>query len=83
MRPYKIGNIWIDLDHILAIESDIYYNTYNSHGFIGTIYFMFQDKPMEIMVSSWPTSKETIQDRLKYAQDEWDKLKDAWTNKTK
>ncbi len=50
MTPYLINHTWIDLDHIVAIEEGINYDTTRSQWVKGKVIVMFRDAPLEVII---------------------------------
>lgn len=61
MKPYKLGSIWIDLDHVQGVEE--YPKTLKMSGewtpgwWYGYLYMAFQDKPLEVSLGFQPVDR--------------------------
>jgi hypothetical protein len=83
MKPYKVNNTWVDLDHLLAIEDKV---VYHDHGvyIAGYATMSFLNEPLRVWLGrSWSDEDEGHKKKMQNAQIIWDDFKTAWMNKDK
>lgn len=47
MKPYKLGSVWVDLDHVLFAADEVTFNPYTGHGVYGFLQLAFQNEPWQ------------------------------------
>ena len=80
MRPYQCYGVWMDLDHVLAIE-EVKRNDPWPPYFLVT--FMFRDDRLTIGLEPRQGRDKTLDIMLDELHDERDKLAKKWGEETK
>lgn len=88
MKPYKIHNTWVDLDHVLAIDDQpvVPRGEFEVYGYA---IMMFRDSPLCICLGNpdWVNDEFGREATKKVPStksiQEWEAFKTAWMNKDK
>lgn len=89
MKPYKLGSIWIDLDHVLWAADEVEFTPYRSQNVYGFLQLTFQNEPWhpylgQVTLGSKPggiygdTYNES---ELEVIKVKWAEFLTAWKNK--
>lgn len=93
MKPYKVGSMWVDLDHVLSVDDETLWEPWASHWIGGNVILAFRDSPLYIFLvhvratynpedGDPMTSDYTFnQDDIKEAKETWEAFKTAWKTK--
>ena len=65
MKPYKVNNTWVDLDHVLAVQDKVVYHDHDAY-VAGYVTMSFLNEPLCVWFGhSWFKDEENHKKRCR------------------